>query len=484
MAKFRKTNYKPTITVNRAGGEAYKQTDKLELVSLLLTSFVADQFYRSSTKQLERLRELVIGISDKKFVAKSAIYARTKFGMRSITHALVGELVRIVKGQKWTKNAIAKAIYRPDDMLEILSYYLSNYGKPIPNSLKKGLRLAINNFDEYQLAKYRGERSSLKLVDLVNLIHPKPKKELEDTFKKLINGELKSVNTWETKLTKAGQEVKDIEDEQEKEEKLSELKKQSWKELIESRKIGYFALLRNLRNIVEQAPEMIDKACEMLTNERLIKKSLVLPFRFNTAIKEMEKAGSDRKVIVALSQALEKSLNNVPKFSGKTLVVLDESGSMSGRPIEIGSLFAAVLYKTNDADLMTFSNDARYRNLNPLDSTLTLARRLQEESVYNGTNFHSIFETANKGYDRIIILSDMQGWIGYDTPVKDFKAYKERFNVDPFVYSFDLQGYGDMQFPERQVFCIAGFSDKIFDVMKLLEQDRNALITEIEKIEL
>lgn len=30
----------------------------------------------------------------------------------------------------------------------------------------------------------------------------------------------------------------------------------------------------------------------------------------------------------------------------------------------------------------------------------------------------------------------------------------------------------------------AGFSDKIFDVMKLLESDRGALISEIEKIEL
>jgi hypothetical protein len=52
------------------------------------------------------------------------------------------------------------------------------------------------------------------------------------------------------------------------------------------------------------------------------------------------------------------------------------------------------------------------------------------------------------------------------------------------VYSFDLQGYGSLQFPEQNVFALAGFSDKVFDLMQLLETDRIALIREIEKSEL
>lgn len=107
MARFRKTNYRNTIE-NRAGGEAFKQSPKLELVSLLLTSFVKDQYYRTADEQLEDLSRLVNEISDKKFVAKSAIYARNEFGMRSITHALIGELVKIVKGKKWLKFAIER----------------------------------------------------------------------------------------------------------------------------------------------------------------------------------------------------------------------------------------------------------------------------------------------------------------------------------------------------------------------------------------
>jgi len=81
-------------------------------------------------------------------------------------------------------------------------------------------------------------------------------------------------------------------------------------------------------------------------------------------------------------------------------------------------------------------------------------------------------------------LSDMQGWVDYDVPTETFNEYKQRTGANPYIYSFDLQGYGTLQFPEQNVFAIAGFSEKIFDVMKLLEQDKNALINKIEEIEL
>ena len=40
-----------------------------------------------------------------------------------------------------------------------------------------------------------------------------------------------------------------------------------------------------------------------------------------------------------------------------------------------------------------------------------------------------------------------------------------------------------MQFPESNVFAIAGFSEKIFDTMKLMESDKKALINVIKKVE-
>ncbi len=478
MTKFR-TKKVGIKTVNKEGAPAYKESSKLELISLLLTSFVKDKFYEGEQEQLDRLSALVNGIPDKKFVAKAAVYARTEFGMRSITHALTGELMKIVKGQAWLKSAIGKIIYRPDDALEILAYYIDRFGKrPVPNAFKKGAKLALQKFDSYQLAKYRGENSSVKLVDLINLVHYKPAEKDQETFKKLMKGELKSKNTWESKLSKAGQGTKTEEEKQEN-------KKQAWNELIKENKLGYFALLRNLRNILEQAPDLVKEVVPMLTDRKAIKKSLVLPFRFLTAIKELESVDNSQKIIMALNDAIDISTDNVPKFPGRTLVALDVSGSMEGQPADIGSLFAAVLLKSNDSDLVLFSDGAKYKTVNPQDSTLTIAKGISYAS--GGTNMNAVFELIvdkKKKYDRIIILSDMQNWVEGQTPVYNWNEYKKEMGINPNIYSFDLNGYGTLQFPEDKVFCIAGWSEKIFSVMSVLEKDRNALIGEIEKIEL
>ncbi len=181
---------------------------------------------------------------------------------------------------------------------------------------------------------------------------------------------------------------------------------------------------------------------------------------------------------------MDKSLVNVPQFDGKTLVALDGSGSMQGRPLKIGSLFAATLAKANDADVMLFSNDAKYVSLNHRDSTLTLAQWLESQAQSAGTDFHCIFQTAKRGYDRVIILSDMQGWIGHYAPTKTYEAYRRQFGVDPKVFSFDLKGYGTLMFPERSIYCLAGFSDKTMDMLKFLDSDKSALLREIEAVEL
>lgn len=474
MSRFN-TNSTGIKTENLAGGQAYLQTPELELVSILFTSFANDTFYKSANDTFETLK-ILIAKCDKQFVAKAIIYARTKFGMRSITHCAASELAKYISGEKWAKDFYSAVIHRPDDMMEIISYHTSKNGK-IPNSMKKGLAKAFDKFDAFALAKYRGEGKGYKLIDIVNLVHPIPIEKNTDAIKQLVKGELKSFDTWETELTKAGQIAKnDIE--------KGELKKAVWTKLIHEKKIGYFALLRNLRNIIEQAPEVIKEAIEILTDENLIKKSLVLPFRFTTAFEEIEKLNDGkiiRDVLVGLNKAVDISVSNVPVFDGETLVVLDVSGSMSGKPSQIGALFSAILVKSNNADFITFSNDSQYRNINPMDSTITIANSIRFAS--GGTNFRSIFRVANKKYDRVIILSDMQGWIGHETPTKEFNEYKKLTNSNPFVYSFDLNGLGSMQFPENNVFCIAGFSEKIFDIMAMMETDKNALINTINVLE-
>lgn len=474
MGKFNAVKQpKSTKTINLAGGEAYSQTAELEIVSILLTSFVQDQFYKNAGDTMKKLAELLSKV-DPKFAAKAAIYARNEFGMRSITHVLAVEIAKHISGKEWGKKFFTEIIRRPDDMTEIVAYYFGkNKGKALPNSLKKGFAKAFDKFDGYQLAKYRGDGKDVSLVDVVNLVHPKANEKNSKALDELINGTLKSTETWEAKLSGAGQKATGEED------KMT-LKADAWKELIESRKLPYFALLRNVRNIIEQAPEMVDKACDMLTDEKLISKSLVLPFRFITAVQEIEKLAQSKgakKVLVALNKAVDISCNNVPKFEGETLVVLDVSGSMKGRPGEIGSLFSAILVKSNFADFLTFDGSARYVKLNPANGTLSVARSIPFPG--GSTDFKPIFRTANKAYDRIIILSDMQNnAIGNGND--SLNQYKLRYNCDPYVYSFDLAGHGSLQFPENKVFFIAGFSDKVFDIMSLLEQDKKALVNKIK----
>jgi len=483
MSKFNPTVKKSkTLTENLAGGQAYAQSNELALVSMLLTSFVNDQFYKSGSTTLKDLKALSEKIKDKEFVAKAAIYARDKFGMRSITHGLAAELTSQLTGFDWGKNFYDKVVVRPDDMTEILSYYLANKtdkSKPkFPNALKKGFATAFDKFDNYQISKYKMSNKEVKLVDVVNIVHPIPTDRNREALNLLINDKLKNTETWEAKLSAAGQTA-------ENEEDLSKLKSDAWGELISTKRIGYFALLRNLRNIITQAPDAVTAACELLVDENLIKRSRVLPFRFATAYEEISKLGSDkavRDVLVAINQALEVSLVNVPKFDGETLVVMDVSGSMSGKPSEIASLFGAILAKVNNCDVMTFSNDAQYKSYNPLDSVMTIRGSFRYAG--GGTNVRSVFQKANKAYDNIILLSDFQSWIGYTTPTKEFFKYKKDYDCNPHVFSWDLAGYSTLQLPESQVYCLAGFSDKVFDVIKLLKTDKNALINEIKSIEI
>jgi hypothetical protein len=183
--------------------------------------------------------------------------------------------------------------------------------------------------------------------------------------------------------------------------------------------------------------------------------------------------------MIALNKAVDIACSNVPVFDGETLVVLDVSGSMDGKPIQIGALFSAILIKANtNADFMTFDGSARYVNVNPADSVLTIAKGIRTPG--GCTDFKPIFRTANKKYNRVVILSDMQGWVGHHCPSAEFKAYKEKYKCNPYIYSFDLNGHGSMQFPESQVCAIAGWSEKVFDIMKILEQDKKALVNTIK----
>jgi len=425
--------------------------------------------------------------------------------MRSVTHVLAAELAKYTSGKSWAKEFYNKIVHRPDDMLEIVSFYFNKGNKSLPNSMKKGFAKAFQRFDGYQLAKYKNADKSVSLVDLVNMVHPKPiakngyvsvnaseyskktgkviptsAETIEiNSLDALVNGFLKSEGTWEAELSNAGQMTSD-------ESQKAELKNKVWKDLISTKKIGYFAALRNLRNVIEQSPESVDLICSFITDQNSIKKSLVFPFRYMTAAEEVSKIGNSlsRKVNAALEQAIEISCSNVPKFDGETCVIFDRSGSMNSMgshgsiPTKVGSVFAAILAKVNNADLVLFGTDARYENYNTTDSVKTLSENFSRINLGN-TKFQKFFELLNKKYDRLIILSDGEANGQLRASQTYLSQYRNKYNCDPWVYNFDLAGYPTVQFNGGKVINLAGFSEKVFNLMKAAEEDQNVLINNI-----
>jgi hypothetical protein len=492
MTKFNTQATTCNKTTNLAGGEAYTLTPELELVSFLLTSFVKDQYYQKESAIPKRVTEL-LGKVKSDFAAKAAIFTRNEFNMRSISHIVAAELAEQAKGKPWAKNFYEKVVVRPDDITEILSYYFSK-GKDQKetNAMRKGLGAAFAKFDAYQLSKYRAEGKSISLVDAVNILHPRPSERNGDALTRLINGTLTNQSTWETKLTQAGQNAEDEDDKK-------ALKGKAWADLIKEGKLGYMALLKNLRNIIDQSPDVLNEALTQLADPDRVKKSRVLPFRFHTAYQEIQKLGGKeaRATLSALSKALDASFANVPKFDGQTLVVVDHSGSMGSGPgsnFQTGALFGVALAKSNNADFMYFGDNAKYRDIDLDASTLSQLEVLDNLNngwgyssggagyVGHGTNFQAIFSTANKAYDRIVIFTDCQAWMGNTNLGQN--QYKTRTGANPYIYTVDLAGYGTSQFGDNKAFHLAGFSEKMFDIMQLLEQDKKALVKKIESVEL
>ena len=104
MAKFNLRSLVRKEAKNLAGGSAFAQSPEFEFASLLLTSFVGDQFYRKESEALDRVSELLDKGVRHEFAAKAAIYARDQFNMRSISHVTAAELAHRVKGSDWMLN--------------------------------------------------------------------------------------------------------------------------------------------------------------------------------------------------------------------------------------------------------------------------------------------------------------------------------------------------------------------------------------------
>lgn len=528
MAKFNPPKEEKKYVTNHMGAKAIKETAELELVSLLLSSFAEDSYYETTSEAFTRLNDL-IERCDKEFVAKAVVFARTKFGMRSISHVAAAKLAKYISGKDWASKFYNSVIHRPDDMTEIVSFYAANCAEPaknkrkrkgLPASMRNGFGEALGRFNEYSLGKYRSEKKDFKLIDVVNMVHPKPTEKNSIALKALVEGTLKSTDTWEVNLTKAGQTGKT-------EEEVLDLKKDAWEKLIKERKIGYFALLRNLRNIMTQAPSVMKEACELLCDKKLIKKSLVLPFRYLTAYNEIEKLGApgkkvfekdglnNKEVLAAIEKAIMISIENLPTLMGKTIILSDNSGSMKGgdggdslvskmsstTTSHIANLFAMMYWMKADNTLVGLFGEALVHpdldRKKGLFDNFKIVDKASERC--GGATEAGIFEMFRRLIkdkiiaNTIVIFSDCQigdgcGWYGNRSNgegggvdfMKLFSDYK-KINPDVRCYSVNLKGYGTTVF-DGSVIKIGGWSEKIFDIMKNAEQDKSAMLNEIKAI--
>lgn len=475
MSKFNTNN---TIkTENKSGRSAYSMTAKSKLVTQVLTSFFNEKkFYGDNSADMQATIKSVI-TADPKFVANLAVFARREFNMRSVAHILTAYLAHEVEGKPYTRETVKAVALRGDDVTEIMACYLDLFGKPIPNPLRKGIADVIQGFDEYTLAKYKGEGKAVKMRDLLCLCRPKPKDEAQsEMWKRLLNGQLETPYTWETELSAKGNNAK------------------TWEELIDSNKVGYMALLRNLRNILKANPSNVNKVIEYIENPEAVKKSKQLPFRYLSAYKELVNIGGSR-VFDALENAVEASVENMPKLEGTTVIAVDISGSMSDsvseksevRCYEIAMLLGLIANKICDNSIFyVFNNGIEKYAISHRNGILETATR---SKCGGGTNMYLPFEkmiSDRINADRIIVISDNMcnsggGWYS-SKPVQSLAdEYRRKTGNDIWVHAIDLQGYGTQQFCGAKTNIIAGWSEKVLAFIKLAEQGGRTLEKSIEQ---
>lgn len=493
---------------NYEGGRAYTMTPEMELYTAVVTASLSDTFYETQDKRATRIAKLVANVSPE-FVARLAVYTRTEMHLRSIPLFLLVELARMHNGDDLVSRAVEKTVLRADEIMELLMCY--QWRNPSADPRKKlgrlsrqiqnGLQRAFNRFDEYQFAKYDRSNLEVKLRDALFLVHPKAKDEHQQAlFDKITNRQLETPYTWETELSALGQETFD------NNEQKSEAFAAKWQELITSGKLGYMALIRNLRNMlqVKLSEPYIREVANRLSDAHQVANAKQLPFRYLSAFREIKRINSTHTTMLmnALETAIHFSAANISGFNENTRVLLasDVSGSMQ-MPIspkstvqyyDIGLLLSMLLRSRCRQVLAGIFGDTwkvvNMPNNNILMATNELHRR--EGEVGYSTNGYKVIEWLLDNrveMDKVMMFTDMQMWdsTGHNNNFETLWRHYKKLVPEAKLYLFDLAGYGQspLRLAEPDVYLISGWSDRVFDVLTAIENGSNALEL-INKIEL
>lgn len=387
---------------------------------------------------------------------------------------------KAAKGTGLISKYAERIMRRLDEPAVQLAYQLSTYGKdaPIPNALKKAWRKMLEGATEYGLAKYRMENRVVKLVDVVNLVHPK-----SAIVDKLVKGELSNdERTWEAIISKEGSS------------------KEAWTKALDV--MGHMATLRNLRNLHEKG---VDPSLYVSKLVEGAKDGQQFPFRYYSAYQAVKQVGGTGKVLDAIEEALNASVGNLPAFSGRVMSLCDNSGSAQGTATSslgsvkistIGNLTGVLTgMRADDGHLGVFGDQLETFAVRPKGSVFEQLEKAEglAKGIGDGTEngIWLFFDRAIKKkehWDHVFIYSDQQAGHGglygteecarvyareYAWPLDPHKKYidvaklvskyRATVNSKVMVYLVQIAGYQDVIVPEfyDRTFILGGWSDSL-----------------------
>ena len=270
MSKFNMKQEAPK-TISYEGAELYQKNPTEDWINFMFSSFLSDKFYETETEQTTRFLDLTQKVIDTKgpeFAAKGAYFARNELGMRSAATLVAAYLNDLQFANK--RQFYAHFPHRPDDAAELFAA-IEMMGQKRSHAVVRGICDYLSQLTGYQLAKYKLKGKKYNMHDLIRITHA-----TSPHIDKFVYEQYSEIDTWE----------RNISQQQSEEERCK-----AWQNLVEKKQLGYLALIRNLRNILQSgvSREWITKyLCGQVCNQIAIYKSLVFPYQIYAAYREIK----------------------------------------------------------------------------------------------------------------------------------------------------------------------------------------------------
>lgn len=396
--------------------------------SVMACMLFEDSFYEDGLSIADRIAAAAEQVPVAQ-VIDLAVEARRRQSLRHAPLWLIVAALNHPKRDGVPRQAFVEGInevcQRADDMSELLSLYWSKGKRPLPRALKAGLAAAFPKFDQYRLAKY-AQRGAIRLRDVMFLTHPKPANaEQAAVWKLLADDALPPADTWEVALSGGAD------------------KRATFTRLLKDGTLGGLATLRNLRNMQEARVE------RGLIADTLLKqagRSGILPFQYVAAACAVP-AWED-----IIEPAMLAALVNVKRLPGKSVLLVDASGSMLDplsakstlKRFDAAAALAMLLREVGEeVEIAAFNTGVR-----PVPPRHGFALRDALGRPGGGTDTRHAVRWANTRFaDRIVVITDEQS--ATSIPAPNCKGYV--MNVAAYQHGI---GYGSWTH-------VSGFSENL-----------------------